>query len=125
MKNIFASGGNLLTSSVKEMYEAKKDFDKVKENEITKRNDSNNRTQENIEAINAQKEVIIKQLDNSFEINKAKLCKTFDVIDNALETNNIQMLSVGLNAMNSVSENSRLINLNDAKLLDKNEIIDI
>ncbi|MAJ41381.1 MAG: hypothetical protein CMK62_15075 [Pseudoalteromonadaceae bacterium] len=108
------------------MYEAKKDFDKVKEAEKTKRNASDNRTAENIELIKAQKEVLIKQIDNSFELKKAQTGKTFDVIDQALEIGNIQILKAGLDAMTSISEDTSLTKLDEIQsLINKNDIIDI
>lgn len=113
-------------SSISDMYEAKKDFDKVKEAEKTKRNASDNRTAENIELIRAQKEVLIKQIDNSFELKKAQTGKTFDVIDQALETGDIQTLKAGLDAMTSISEDTSLVKLNRIQeLINKNDIIDI
>ncbi|MEZ9342203.1 hypothetical protein AB4165_06425 [Vibrio cyclitrophicus] len=115
-----------IASSLKGMYEAKKDFDKVREFEKTKRNDSNNRTKENIEMIHAQRDVILRKLDNSFELKKAQTCKTFDVIDNAMESGNLDALALGLNAMTSISEDTSLPSLsNTQKLLDKDDAIDI
>ena len=113
-------------ASVKGMYDSKKDFDKVREMEKTRRNDSDNRTKENIEMIHAQKEVIIKQLDNSFDLKKAQTGKTFDVIDSAMASGNLQALEMGLNAMTSISVDTSLPSLENAqKLLDKDEPIDI
>lgn len=113
-------------SSLKGMYEAKKGFDKVREMEETKRNDSNNRTKENIEMINAQKDVLLKQLDNSFELKKAQTGKTFEVIDSAVESGNLEALKLGLDAMTSISEDVSLPNLNNTqKFIDKDDVIDI
>lgn len=113
-------------SSFKGMYEAKKDFDKVREIERTKRNDSDNRTKENIELINAQKEVIVRQLDNSLELKKAQTCKTFDVIDAALEGGDLNALKLGLDAMTSISEKTSLPKINDVQaLMNKDDEIDI
>ncbi|WP_392352646.1 hypothetical protein [Pseudoalteromonas rhizosphaerae] len=113
-------------SSISDMYEAKKDFDKVKEAERTKRNASDNRTAENIELIRAQKEVLIKQIDNSFELKKAQTGKTFDVIDQALEVGDIQILKVGLDAMTSISEDTSPVKMIEIQsLINKNDIIDI
>ncbi|MBB1351241.1 MULTISPECIES: hypothetical protein [unclassified Pseudoalteromonas] len=126
MKKPSISPAQGFLSSISGMYEAKKDFDKVKEAEKTKRNASDNRTAENIELIKAQKEVLIKQIDNSFELKKAQTGKTFDVIDQALEIGNIQILKAGLDAMTSISEDTSLTKLDEIQsLINKNDIIDI
>ena len=126
MKKPSISPAQGFLSSISGMYEAKKDFDKVKEAEKTKRNASDNRTAENIELIKAQKEVLIKQIDNSFELKKAQTGKTFDVIDQAREIGNIQILKAGLDAMTSISEDTSLTKLDEIQsLINKNDIIDI
>lgn len=126
MKKPSISPAQGFLSSISGMYGAKKDFDKVKEAEKTKRNASDNRTAENIELIRAQKEVLIKQIDNSFELKKAQTGKTFDVIDQALETGDIQTLKAGLDAMTSISEDTSLVKLHRIQeLINKNDIIDI
>lgn len=126
MKKPLISPAQGFCSSISDMYEAKKDFDKIKEAERTKRNASDNRTAENIELIRAQKEVLIKQIDNSFELKKAQTGKTFDVIDQALVSGDIQTLKAGLDAMTSISENTSLNKLNEIQgLIKNNDIIDI
>jgi len=126
MKKLDFIGGVNIFSSIKDMYESKQDFNKVRESEETKRNASNNITKENIEIIHAQRDLILKNLDNSFEIKKAQTCKTFDVIDHAIKEGNIEFLKTGLDAMVSISIDTSLPTLSDTqKLLDKNSVIDI
>ena len=126
MKKLDMIGGSNLFSSIKDMYESKQDFNKVRESEETKRNTSNNRTKENIEMIHAQRDLVLKNLDNSFELKKAQTCKTFDVIDHALKKGDVECLKAGLDAMTSISVDTSLPTLSDTQgLLDKNSVIDI
>jgi hypothetical protein len=126
MKKLDMIGGVNIFSSIKDMYESKQDFNKIRESEETKRNASNNRTKENVEMIHAQRDLILKNIDNSFEIKKAQTCKTFDVIDHAIKEGNVEFLKIGLDAMTSISIDTSLPTLSDTqKLLDKNSVIDI
>jgi hypothetical protein len=126
MVNKFIVSAASMSSGLGEMYKAKKDFDKVREIEKTTRNASDNCAKVNIEMINAQKEVVLTKLDNSFELKKAQTSKTFDVIDSALESGNLDVLKAGLHAMTSISEDTSLPSLDNAqKLLNKDDAIDI
>lgn len=112
--------------ALKEIYESKKDFDKSREMEITKRNDSDNRTKENIERIHAQKELYLKQIEGSLDLKKGKTCKTFEVIDHALESGDLKQLELALNAMVQISEDTHLLSDTQKYLVrEDDDVIDI
>lgn len=109
------------------MHDAHQDYKSMREQEITKRMDSSNRKEVHIEEIRAQRDIILKALDNDLEINKSKAQIALSVIDRALESGNLDQLDLGLSAMVKVAETSSLSNLKDIirKISDENSVIDI
>lgn len=59
-----------------------------------------------VEKIKAQKEIMLIYLEKSFDERKSNFQKLFDVVDNAIENNNMQQLSMGLNSINTLAASS-------------------
>ena len=72
-----------------------------------------------ISKIRAQRNLLIKYLDKTFDERKENFNKLFDVIDDALVKDNIQQLSVGLNSFNELAKSSPFKDLADIELVGK------
>lgn len=122
-------GGNSLSllTSIKDMHDAHQDYKSTREQEITKRMDSSNRKEIHIEGIRAQRDIILKALDNDLEINQFKAQIALSVIDRALESGNLDQLDLGLSAMVKVAETSSLSSLKDIirETSDENNVLDV
>lgn len=109
------------------MHDAHQDYKSTREQEITKRMDSSNRKEIHIEGIRAQRDIILKALDNDLEINQFKAQIALSVIDRALESGNLDQLDLGLSAMVKVAETSSLSSLKDIirETSDENNVLDV
>ena len=121
-------------NGIQALYDAHIDYKKellnhkeTKEIEITKRHLSDNRTQEYLAEVKLKRDVILKALENDYQLKESKIQQSFKVIDAALDTGNIEMLGLGLTAMIKVAETSTISNIMELskKLENKNNIIDI
>jgi len=79
---------------------------KFREVQETKRAAIEAERQTVISKIRAQRELLIKYLDKTFDERKENFNKLFDVIDDALVKDNIQQLSMGLNSFNELAKSS-------------------
>jgi len=79
---------------------------KFREVQETKRATIEAERQAVISKIRAQRELLIKYLDKTFDERKENFNKLFDVIDDALVKDNIQQLSMGLNSFNELATSS-------------------
>jgi len=116
------------------LYDAHNDYKKdvlkykeIKETEITKRHISDNRTKEYLAEVKLKRDTILEVLKNDYQLKELAIHKSFEVIDTALESGDIEMLGLGLGGMIKVAETSTIVSLANLskQLEDKNNIIDI
>jgi len=79
--------------------------------------------------IQSQKEIILAYLDKSFDERKENFAKLFEVVDNAMESNNLKQLAMGLDSINKLATSSpfkELANIETTRkaLEDKNHVWD-
>lgn len=123
-----------LFSGLQSLYDSHNDYKKevlkykeIKETEITKRHLSDNRTQEYLAEVKLKRDTILEVLKNDYQLKELAIHKSFEVIDNALESGNIEMLELGLAGVIKVAETSTITSLANLskQLEDKNNIIEI
>ena len=112
---------------VKEITVAAKEYAIVCEQEDTKRIEIGKQRDCIIENIRSRKEVILRALDKVYDERAETLKKQFDVIDYALDNDNIEILQVGLGAVIKLVETSPIANFKQFSLdyNDPNKVIDI
>lgn len=121
-----ASPLQLLTAS-KEFYDAYNENVRIVEHEKSKRIESNNQKEILIEQIQSQREILVTAINQKHELNKQAVTKIFNVVDHALDTNNIEQLNLALSAIIEVTKQSSLRDIADInrKIQNPNNIIDI
>ncbi len=92
---------------------------KFREVQETKRTAIEAERQAVISKIRAQRDLLIKYLDKTFDERKENFNKLFDVIDDALVKDNIQQLSIGLNSLNELAKSSPFKDLANIELVGK------
>lgn len=102
---------------------------KFTEQQKTERKEIEAKRDINISRIQAQKEIIMVYLEKSFDERKENFSKLFQVIDHAIENNNMQQLAMGLDSINQLAASSpfkALATLESTKeaINDKNHIWD-
>ena len=104
-----------------------KDFLILYEEEHTKRDKIRAQRDVVIEEIRSKKEIILDFLDKSYNERAGILRKQFEVIDKALESDNLDMLQVGLGAVIKVVETSPLVDFKQFSqdYNDASKVIDI
>ena len=110
-----------------EMTTTMKDYLLLCEVEHTKRDKIRAQRDIVIEEIRSKKEIILDYLDKSYKERSVILRKQFEVIDKALESENLDMLQVGLGAVIKVVETSPLVDFKQFSqdYNDASKVIDI
>ncbi|HIF9182344.1 TPA: hypothetical protein ACX6QL_003448 [Photobacterium damselae] len=121
-----ASPLQLITAS-KEFYDAYNENSRIVEHERTRRIESQNKKEVLIEQIQSQKEILVTAINQKHELNSKTVTKIFDVIDHALNTNDIDQLNIALSAIIEVTKQSSLRDIADItrKIQDPSNVIDI
>ncbi|PIQ08219.1 MAG: hypothetical protein COW71_13105 [Ignavibacteriales bacterium CG18_big_fil_WC_8_21_14_2_50_31_20] len=114
-------------SVVEEVTSAIKEYSIIVQEEKTKRVAIKSQRDYLIEEIKSKKEIILTYLEKSYDERASILKKQFEIVDKAIDSNNIEMLQVGLGAVIKVLENSPLSDFNEFKSLydNPNKQIDI
>jgi hypothetical protein len=129
VKSIAAGNPAEAAQVLKRFIEVAGDVAKFTEQQKTIRKDIEAKRDKDIAHIQAQKEIIMKYLDKSFDERKENFSKLFQVIDHAISNNNLQQLAMGLDSINQLAATSpfkalaTLESTNEA-LKDKNHIWD-
>ena len=77
-----------------------------------------------------QRDLLMTYLEKTYDERKTAFSKYFEVVDHALQNNNVQELAMGLENINDLAKSSPFKNLADLKsvgdaLKDKNTVWDI
>lgn len=129
VKSIAAGNPAEAAQVLKRFVEVAGDVAKFTEQQKTIRKDIEAKRDKDIAQIQAQKEIIMKYLDKSFDERKENFSKLFQVIDHAISNNNMQQLAMGLDSINQLAATSpfkalaTLESTNEA-IKDKNHIWD-
>lgn len=129
VKSIAAGNPAEAAQVLKRFIEVAGDVAKFTEQQKTVRKDIEAKRDKDIAQIQAQKEIIMKYLDKSFDERKENFSKLFQVIDHAISNNNMQQLAMGLDSINQLAATSpfktlaTLESTNEA-IKDKNHIWD-
>lgn len=129
VKSIAAGNPAEAAQVLKRFIEVAGDVAKFTEQQKTIRKDIEAKRDKDIAHIQAQKEIIMKYLDKSFDERKENFSKLFQVIDHAISNNNLQQLAMGLDSINQLAATSpfkalaTLESTNEA-IKDKNHIWD-
>ena len=129
VKSIAAGNPAEAAQVLKRFIEVAGDVAKFTEQQKTVRKDIEAKRGKDIAQIQAQKEIIMKYLDKSFDERKENFSKLFQVIDHAISNNNMQQLAMGLDSINQLAATSpfktlaTLESTNEA-IKDKNHIWD-
>lgn len=129
VKSIAAGNPAEAAQVLKRFIEVAGDVAKFTEQQKTIRKDVEAKRDKDIAHIKAQKEIIMKYLDKSFDERKENFSKLFQVIDHAISNNNLQQLAMGLDSINQLAATSpfkalaTLESTNEA-IKDKNHIWD-
>ncbi|MFV0164348.1 hypothetical protein OBK04_11940 [Empedobacter falsenii] len=94
------------TQTFNELVALYKETTSIIETEKTKREEIVADKEARIETIKAQKEVLMAYLDKTFDERSVNFNKIFEVIDAALENDNIQQLALGLDSLNKLAAES-------------------
>jgi hypothetical protein len=95
------------------------EVEKFREVQKTKRAAIEAEKQVVITRLNAQKKLLIKYLDETFDERKENFKKLFDVIDDALAKENIQQLAMGLSSVTELAKSSPFKDLADIEQVGK------
>lgn len=99
--------------AVQDMCNVIVDYYKIREEERTKRTIITAQKEVYISKINSQKEFILKYLDKTFDERKENFDKFFKIVDNALQTNNLDQLTIGVNAITDLAKTSPFKDLSE------------
>lgn len=129
VKSIAAGNPAEAAQVLKRFIEVAGDVAKFTEQQKTVRKDIEAKRDSDIARIQAQKEIIMIYLENSFDERKENFSKLFQVIDHAIANNNMQQLAMGLDSINQLAASSpfkALATLESTKeaINDKNHIWD-
>lgn len=72
-----------------------------------------------IKGINNQKEIILEYMKRTFDERKENFEKMFLIVDRAIDSNNMEMLSMGLNSINDLVKSSPFKDLKDLETTQK------
>lgn len=92
--------------SLKEMVSAYTNYKIVAEEERTKRRDIEEWEKTTIAKINAQRDVLIAYLEHSFDERAENFRQLFNVVDQAMESNNNQQLALALYSITELAKSS-------------------
>ncbi|WP_288382087.1 hypothetical protein [uncultured Acinetobacter sp.] len=106
VKSIAAGNPAEAAQVLKHFIEVAGDVAKFTEQQKTIRKDIEAKRDKDIAHIQAQKEIIMKYLDKSFDERKENFSKIFQVIDHAISNNNMQQLAMGLDSINQLAATS-------------------
>lgn len=91
------------------------DYQKLAEQEKTKREQIQAWEKTEIARINNLKTYLIEYLEQSFDERQENFQKMFELIDSAIVTNNNEQLALVLNAMTDLAKSNPLSNLNSVR----------
>jgi hypothetical protein len=109
-----------LLSSFNKLGELYIDLEKTKETELTKRVQIQAEKEVTLQQIAAQKELFMTYMEKSFDERRQNFAKFFAVVDNAIETNNMQTLAMGLDSINKLAAQSPFRAIADINTLSDN-----
>ena len=100
------------------------------ESEKTKREEIQKDKEIALKKIQMQRDLLMTYLEKTYDERKTAFSKYFEVVDYALQNNNVQELAMGLENINDLAKSSPFKNLADLKsvgdaLKDKNTVWDI
>jgi len=135
-KNAIRSGGKIIGATpaamlccVQQLYAQYSDLQQVREEEITKREQIQAKKEIVLSQISTIKEMFITYMDKSFDERKENFARFFDVVDTALENDNMRALQMGLQSINQLAAESPFKAIADmnilAQTMDANDELDI
>lgn len=90
---------------------------RVEEVEKTKREAIRSDREQRLAIINTQRDFFMEYLNKTFDERKANFAKFFEVVDDALDKNNIEQLSLGLNSISDLAKETPFKILSDVNQL--------
>lgn len=98
---------------VNKLVDMMEEVSKFTEVQITRRKEIEAQRDVIITQINNQKEIILLYLDKTFDERRCNFERLFLVVDNAIEKNNMDQLSIGLDSINRLADSSPFKSLTD------------
>jgi len=136
VENAISSGGKTIGATpaamlccVQQLSTQYSDLLQVREEEITKREQIQAKKEMVLSQISTIKEMFITYMDKSFDERKENFARFFDVVDTALENDNMRALQMGLQSINQLAAESPFKAIADMNILvqtmDANDELDI
>ena len=117
--------GSQLMEGLGRMHEAHSEYQKLREQEKTKRVAILADREATIEQIRAQRDVIKQALSEAFELRKTGLQSQINAMDKALESGNVEALHIAMDGMVKTIQSSPFKDISDMreKLSDNNFVL--
>jgi hypothetical protein len=116
-----------LFESINLVVESIKEYNVIREQEETKREDIRARRDAAVAAINAQKELLMSYMEHAFAERSGVIQKLFATMDQAIATGDYTLLDRTLGGILTTVQSSPFANLADFRrqLQDKNQVLEI